>query len=79
VTPGQREESLPTSQGRCVLVRLVVGDTIAVPTGVLSFSAKLRNETDLDALSDDLVGVVRDDAASPPLFAVAPRRTHEGN
>ena len=25
-----------------------------------SFSAKLRNETDLDALSDDLVGVVRE-------------------
>jgi hypothetical protein len=25
-----------------------------------AFSAKLRNETDLDALSDDLVGVVRE-------------------
>ena len=25
-----------------------------------SFSAKLRDETDLDALSDDLVGVVRE-------------------
>jgi hypothetical protein len=25
-----------------------------------AFSAKLRGETDLDALSDDLVGVVRD-------------------
>ena len=25
-----------------------------------SFSAKLRNETDLDALSDDLVGAVRE-------------------
>jgi hypothetical protein len=25
-----------------------------------AFSAKLRNDTDLDALSDDLVGVVRE-------------------
>jgi hypothetical protein len=25
-----------------------------------AFSAQLRNETDLDALSDDLVGVVRE-------------------
>jgi hypothetical protein len=25
-----------------------------------TFSAKLRDETDLDALSDDLVGMVRD-------------------
>ncbi len=60
MTPGQREEPLPTSPGRCVVVRLVVGDAIAVLTGVLSFSAKLRDETDLDALSNNLVGMVRE-------------------
>jgi hypothetical protein len=39
-----------------------------------AFSAQLRNETDLEALSDDLVGVVRRDyAASPRLAVAAPR------
>ena len=31
----------------------------AGPRSLAAFSAKLRDETDLDALSDDLVGVVR--------------------
>ena len=55
-----------------------------------TFSAKLREETDLDALSDDLVRVVRetrqpahrgragDDAASPRLVMAAPRYSVEG-
>ena len=32
----------------------------ALLTRLEAFSAKLRDETDLDALSDDLVGVVRE-------------------
>ena len=37
-----------------------------------AFSAKLRDETDLEASSDDLVVVKRDDAVSPRLAVVAP-------
>jgi hypothetical protein len=33
----------------------------------------LRYETDLDALSDYLVGIVREEAASPRLFVAAVR------
>jgi hypothetical protein len=36
------------------------------------FSAQLRNETDLDTLGDDLVGLVRDDATGNAM--VWPRR-----
>ena len=36
-----------------------------------AFSAKLRDETDLEASSDDLV-VVRDDAVSPRLAVLRP-------
>ena len=36
------------------------------------FSAQLRNETDLDTLGDDLVGVVRDDVTGKAM--VWPRR-----
>jgi hypothetical protein len=44
-----------------------------------AFSAKLRDETDLYALSGDLVGVVEGDrAASPRLAVVAPESRSEG-
>ena len=36
-----------------------------------AFSARLRDETDLNALSDDLVGVVKRDDAACPRLAVA--------
>src|SRR5215210_3782572 len=39
-----------------------------------AFSTKLKNETDLEALGEDLVGVVRDYAASPCEPVAAPRR-----
>jgi hypothetical protein len=39
-----------------------------------AFSARLRAETDLETLSDDLVGVARD-AADPRLFVAAPRES----
>jgi hypothetical protein len=38
-----------------------------------AFSAKLKEETDLDALSDDLVGVVRDHAARSRHFVAETR------
>jgi len=34
--------------------------SVTVQLALEAFSAKLRDETDLDALSDDLVGVVRE-------------------
>ncbi len=43
-----------------------------------AFSAKLRYETDLEALNNELVGVVRDNAASARLALAAPRPTTEG-
>jgi hypothetical protein len=44
-----------------------------------AFSVQLRDETDLEALSEDLVGVVREtDAACPRLAMVAPRDGSEG-
>jgi hypothetical protein len=42
-----------------------------------AFSARLRNETDLDALSDDLVGDKRDGAAHPRLLVALPRQSLE--
>jgi hypothetical protein len=38
-----------------------------------AFNARLRDETNLEALNDELVGVVGDNAAGPRL-AVAPSR-----
>ena len=40
-----------------------------------AFSAKLRDETDLNALSDDLIGVVRRRCSQPmSRFGYVPRR-----
>jgi hypothetical protein len=45
---------LPRSEERCQGVEYDARKTLE------GFSSKLRNETDLKALSDDLVGVVRE-------------------
>jgi hypothetical protein len=43
-----------------------------------AFSTKLKNETDLEALNNDLVGGKGDDAACPSVCVVAPRSSTEG-
>ena len=44
-----------------------------------AFTAKLRHETDLQALNNDLVGVVREAMQRPPrILVAAPRNDLEG-
>jgi hypothetical protein len=43
-----------------------------------AFSTTVRDETDLDGLSDDLVGVVGETMQPATLFVVAPRSGTEG-
>jgi len=52
--------------------------SLALRKTLESIASKLRDETDLEAVRDDLAGMVRDDAALPRHLVAAPQHTFKG-